>query len=132
MTIRPIEAGDIPRVREIFSEQGINYEQPDWMKMIGGVLEDDNGVVRIALLNRPTVETYAVVDKSNWASPGMKATQFERLDHAVIEQLKALGYTDQHSWVPPICKAFKRRLMRFFGWTESAGPENWTGLVRYI
>jgi len=132
MKIREFINSDIPRVKEIFSEQGIEYEQPDWGKMVGGVLEDDNGVVRIALLNRPTVEAYALVDKSKWAAPGMKATQFERLDRVVIEQLKGLGYTDQHAWVPPVCAAFLRRLMRFFGWIKSAGPDNWTGIVRHI
>lgn len=132
MTIREFRQSDIPRVEEIFRQQGFEYSKPDWEKMIGGVLEDETGVVRIALLNRPTVEAYALVDQGKWAAPGMKATQFERLDQMVIADLKRRGYTDEHCWTPPACRAFARRLQKFFGWGKSAGPDNWLGLVREL
>lgn len=132
MRIREFRESDISRVKEIFNQQAFEYGEPDWSQMFGGVLEDDHGAAQIFLLNRPTVESYAVVGQGDWARPGMKATQFARLDEYVMKQLQARGYTDQHSWVPPVCRAFLRRLKRFCGWVESAGPEKWTGLVRHI
>jgi len=132
MLVRAFEERDIERVKEIFAQQEFEYLEPDWERMIGGVIEDDTGVVRIALLNRPTVESYALVDRTAWATPGMKAKEFERLDRAVIKDLKGRGYTDQHAWVPPVCRAFLRRLYRYFGWVKSSGDENWTGVVRHI
>jgi hypothetical protein len=124
---------DVPRIREIFSQQIFEYGEPDWTQLMGKVLVDDSGTVQIALLARKTVEMYALVSGGNWAAPGMKATQFQRLDEAVRIDLKQQGYTDQHCWVPPICKAFARRLQRYFGWVQSSDPaEPWLGLVRKI
>ena len=121
---------DIPDVRKIFAAQGFQYQEPQWIRMVcSKVLVDGNDVPRIALLNRPTVETYAVVDPSGWAPPGTKAEEFARLDRAVVADLKAAGYTDQHCWPPPQCRAFMRRLKRYFGWGTSS---EWEGLVRYI
>lgn len=126
-------SSDVPRLQEIFAAQNFEYGEPDWSAMCGKVLVDDGGIVQIALLARKTVEMYALVNSSPWAAPGMKATGFARLDEAVKLDLKQQGYTDQHCWVPPICKAFSRRLQRFFGWNNSNGPDgDWAGLSRHI
>lgn len=120
-------------MREIFSAQKFEYGEPDWSQMMGKVLVDDSGKVQIALLARRTVEMYALVDGGKWAAPGMKATGFERLDEAVRVELKQQGYEDQHCWVPPVCRAFARRLQRFCGWNNSNGPDgDWAGLSRQI
>ena len=124
---------DVPRLKEIFSQQLFEYGEPDWSTMWGKALLDDSGKVQIALLSRKTVENYALVSAEKWASPGMKATGFERLDEAVRLDLEKQGYTDQHCWVPPVCKAFWRRLTRRFGWVNSNGPDgDWAGLTREI
>lgn len=124
---------DVPRIREIVSGQGFSYEEPDWKTISGKVLCDDHGVVRVFELARPTVEMYAGVDATEWATPGMKATGFARLDEVVSLDLKQQGFTDQHCWVPPVCKAFSRRLQKFFGWCNSNGPDgDWAGLTRHI
>lgn len=129
MIVRNFVESDIPRIEELLKLQGFEYEPPDWRRMFGSVV--DGTTLRIALLNRPTVETYAVVDLSDWATPGIKAAAFEHLDRAVIEQLRTAGYTDQHCWTHPEKRAFARRLQRMTPkWVKSAGPENWLGLVR--
>lgn len=122
---------DLPRVKEIFAAQSFEYGEPDWSMMWGKVLVE-HGVARIFLLSRKTVENYALVDSSPWAAPGMKATGFSRLDEAVRIDLRTQGYTDQHSWIPPVCKAFLRRLMKQFGWIRSDGPDGWTGITRNV
>jgi hypothetical protein len=119
-------------VQEIFSAQQFEYDEPAWAAMSGKVLEDESGKVQIALLARPTVEMYALVDSGKWAAPGMKITQFERLDDAVRVDLSQQGYTDQHCWIPPVCRGFMRRLQKYFGWVKSDGPEGWTGLTRGV
>lgn len=125
-------ASDIPRLQEIFAAQSFEYVEPDWSMMAGKVLVDDAGKVQIALLARKTVEMYALVDSGQWAAPGMKAAEFERLDVAVRHDLRQQGYVDQHCWVPPVCRAFLRRLLKHFGWVRSDGPEGWTGLTRGV
>lgn len=107
--------------------------QPNWAALRGKVLVDENDTVLIALLDRPTVEMYALIDSAEWATPGMKAINFEQLDRAARRDLKARGYEDQHCWVPPACRAFARRMQRFFGWVKSSDPADpWLGLVRKI
>jgi hypothetical protein len=132
MIIRDMRVSDIPRVKEIIGQQNFSYQEPDWLKMGGKVVEDDNGIVRIFELARPTVEMYSGIDDGDWATPGMKATLFEKLDFKVTADLRAKGYTDQHCWTPPNRRAFTRRLQRFCGWILSSGPDNWTGLTRGI
>lgn len=124
---------DVPRLKEIFSQQIFEYGEPDWTQLWGKALVDDGGILRIALLSRKTVENYALVDSGKWAAPGMKATGFARLDEAVRIDLRQQGYKDQHCWIPPMCKAFSRRLQKLFGWNNSNGPKgDWAGLTRNI
>lgn len=133
---RPLDTdlhlSDVPAIRALFAQQGIEYPEPDWSRMFGKVLVDESGEIRQALLHRRTVEDYAVVDTSAWATPGIKAENFKRLDRASIQGLIERGYTDQHSWVPPKCRAFARRMMKEMGWGRSAGPDNWLGLMRRL
>lgn len=127
------EISDVPRINEIFSQQSFEYMQPDWKAMTGQVLVDENGVVVLALLARPTVEMYAVMDSSEWATPGMKVEHFAELDRVEIKDLRMRGYTDSHCWVPPIMKAFANRIQKFYGWVKSSDPADpWLGLTRKI
>ncbi len=124
---------DIPAIREIVGRQNFSYEEPDWSKMFGKVSCDEDGAIRIFELQRPTVETYSGIDASDWATPGLKAAHFEQLDHASRQGLRARGYEDQHCWVPPFCRAFARRMQKYFGWVQSSDPaDQWLGLVRKI
>lgn len=123
---------DLPALHELYVEQGFEYSEPDWLKTIGSVLADENDVPLIALMGRPTVEMYALVKKGLWATPGIKAEYFKRLDLAVIQQLRAKGYEDQHSWIPPQCRAFVRRLMKELGWVRTDGKDAFVGLMRWI
>ncbi len=124
---------DVPGIRAIIRSQNFSYEEPNWKKMWGKVACDESGVVRIFELARPTVEMYSGIDSSDWATPGMKAANFEQLDYASRQDLRMRGYEDQHSWVPPFCRAFARRMQKYFGWVKSSDPaEPWLGLVRKI
>lgn len=121
MRIRPAERSDIQRLHEIYMEQGFDYAEPDWAKMSGSVLLDEQGVVQGFELVRKTCETYAGMAKGDWATPGVKAENFRRLDRAVVVQLRAEGYEDQSAWIPPQCRAFLRRMLKELGWVKAEG-----------
>jgi hypothetical protein len=123
---------DVPAIRALFAQQGIEYPEPDWSQMFGVVLVGESGEIRQALLHRRTVEDYAVVDTGAWATPGVKAERFKELDRASVRGLRAQGYFDQHAWIPPKCRAFARRMMKEMGWGKSAGLDNWLGLFRRL
>jgi hypothetical protein len=132
MKIREFRRADVPRLRELYRGQNLDYAEPDWTGMIGGVLVDENDVVQIALLARPTVEMYAVVSQENWATPGIKVQQFKRLDAAVVGQLRGCGYQDQHAFIPPQFRAFVRRLLCELGWVRTDGEPKYVPLLRWI
>jgi hypothetical protein len=121
LRIRDVRESDIPQLRAIYREQGFDYQEPDWLRMFGKVLVDDQDVVQIALLQRPTVESYALVRPGNWETPGFKAEYFRRLDKASISDLKQRGYQDQSGWIPPQCRAFLRRLLKELAWVKAEG-----------
>lgn len=114
---------DVPRLRELFRQQNFGYQEPDWSRMEGKVLVDESDVIRTFELSRKTCEMYVVTDESAWATPGIKAENFRRLDRAAITDLRAKGYQDRHAWIPPRCKAFVRRLLREMGWVRTDGND---------
>src|SRR5262245_9566287 len=129
MNIRDVRKEDTPRLHELYVQQGFDYAEPDWSEMIGKVLVDENDFVLAYELGRRTIETYAGIDKGDWAAPGMKAEYFRRLDKAAIQGFRKEGYTDQGAWVPPQCKAFIRRMLRELAWVKAEG---YVPLVRWF
>ncbi len=125
-------ASDIPQVMALWEQKEFACRTPDFEKMAGMVLEVD-GAIREAALDRKTSELYFLMDKSNWETPGMKWTHFERLHEAERRSLEARGFEDVHAWVPPMWRSFARRLGRVCGWVNSSGPNrDWEGLTRDV
>lgn len=123
---------DIPALHELYVEQNFGYAEPDWTRMLGEVLADENDAPLIVLAARPTVEMYALLSKRDWATPGLKVEMFKRLDQSVVALLRRKGFEDQHSWIPPQCRSFLRRLTKLFGWVRTDGEGAFVGLVRWI
>lgn len=124
---------DIQRIRQIYQGQGFDYAEPDWRRMEGKVLVDDEGIVRTYELARKTCEMYAGQDMTDWATPGVKAEQFKRLDLETVLLLRSRGYEDQHAWIPPRCRAFVRRMLRELGWVRTdQGESRFIPLLRWI
>lgn len=133
MFTRDLEESDIPRLKELWKQKGFECRTPDFTKMKGTVLIDDEGIVREAALDRVTTELYFLVDHSKWATPGMKWTQFERLHEAERRSLEARGFEDVHAWIPTMARSFAHKMKKFFGWVNSSGPDNdWLGLTRDV
>lgn len=120
MTIRPLEAEDLPKLKEIYSEMGFDYAFPDLLspQFVNVMVLDDDGPV-MAIASRKTVETYLLM-KKGWKTPGWRQEAFLQLHLAAHKAVKELGFTDCHAWVPPqVSKSFGRRLQRVFGWKRS-------------
>lgn len=129
MIVRQLKPSDAPRLQELYLQQGHGYAEPEWSTMIGQVLEDDHGILRAYELGRKTIETYAGMDMSAWATPGIKAEHFIRLDAKAIEEFRSQGYEDQSAWIPPVCRAFIRRMMNELYWVKAEG---YVPLVRWF
>jgi hypothetical protein len=122
---------DIPRILELFAGKGFECTEPNWERMGGVALVNDEGIIRMVAADRKTVEEYFLIDQSDWATPGMKWHYFERLHEAERRSLLARGYEDVHAFIPPIWRSFARRLGKVFGWVNSLGPEGkWFAITR--
>lgn len=130
MKIRALEQSDIPRIQELFAQQSFEYVQPDWSKLQGQALVNDQGVICMVLADRLTVEMYMLADKGEWAAPGMKFELFQQLHEAERRNLRQRGIDDVHAWIPKCARSFARRLQKVMGWVHSSGPDGWLGLTR--
>lgn len=121
MRIRPLEKRDIPRLKQLHAEGGVDYSFPDLMspefvEVHVLVNEDDQPVQAVAA--RRTVETFLLIDKQ-WGNPWLRWRWFCELHEAVRAMLAGKGYTDMHAWIAPqIERSFGRRLMKL-GWSPS-------------
>lgn len=132
MTIREFRQSDIPRIEELWEQKGFECAKPDWEKIKGMVLVDDLDVVRETVLDRVTTELYFLVDHGDWAAPGMKWTQCERLHEAELKFLAERGFEDVHAWVPHLWRGFARKLRKFLGWVNSDPDGTWIGMTRDV
>jgi hypothetical protein len=121
MTIRPLEAEDVPKLREIYAEMDFDYAFPDLLssQFVNVMVLEDGGELVMAVASRKTVENYLWM-KKGWKTPGWRQEAFLQLHLAAHKALKAMGFTDCHAWLPPqVAKSFGRRLQRVFGWQKS-------------
>lgn len=125
MKLRVIESKDLPRLKELFAQQGFEYDFPDLRPMVGALAVEDEGVIVEAVMARPTVELYFLGD-AKWRTPQMRMEALKVLHEAMRRELCGKGFEDAHVWIPPQKKSFVRRLMRNFGWTAPL----WTNLTR--
>lgn len=128
MRVRDVAQKDLPRLRELFEQQGFEYELPDFADkdfLAKQAVVDDADRVVMMVAARRTVELYMLVDK-DWETPGWRMQAFALLHAAMRKVLIRLGIADAHCWLPPaIAKSFGRRLMRQFGWSKPVWTDFW-------
>lgn len=125
MRLRALTTSDSQRLRQLFAEQGFEYDLPDVRMLVAAQgIEDDSGLVQ-AVLARPTVELYFLGD-GKWKTPAQRFEALRILHESMRRDLAAKGFSDAHVWIPPQKKSFVRRLMKTFGWTLPV----WTNLTR--
>ena len=125
MKLRRIESQDVPRLKELFALQGIEYDLPDLRMLVGALGVEADGQIQHAVLARSTVELY-FLSNSAWRSPQWRMEALKQMHEAMRRELQGKGFADAHVWIPPQKKSFVSRLMRSFGWTRPL----WTNLTR--
>ncbi|SRR5713101_53220 len=117
MKIRHATAGDAKALKAIHAQMGLDYELPDLNKMAGRlVFEDDAGVVRMAILLRPTVEAYMLVDREDKVSARERWSRFLCMHKAAMQDAVSQGIEDAYAFLPPqLDRSFGRKLKRL-GW----------------
>lgn len=121
MTIRPLEARDIPKLRQMYEAQGFDYQFPDLAapEFVNVMVLEEDGSLVLAIASRKTVETYLWIERG-WKTPGWRQEAFMQLHLAAHKAVKEMGFRDAHCWLPPqVAKSFGRRLQRVFGWKKS-------------
>lgn len=120
MKVRQYQDDDEPVLRGIFQQLAFDYELPRMSSFcVRHVLLDG---VRMAILARPTVELYMLVDKDA-GTPAQRLEGLKLLHESVRRELEAKGFEDGNMWLPPeIEKSFSRRLCRDFGWAKNLWP----------
>lgn len=121
MIIRYMQESDLPRVKELHSRLGFDYEFPDLKEFLPiPVIVDENNQVVMAVASMPTVELFFFIDKE-WETPGMKMEAFKVMHEFVRRQLKEIGIVEGNAFIPPqLEKSFGRRLFKF-GWKKGLG-----------
>lgn len=121
MRCRDLQPEDLPRLKEMFSRQGFDYEFPDVESaqfLVKRVVVDDDGTVVSAVAARQTVEIYLLADPT-YSTPRWRLEALELIHEDVRQQLESRGIYDAHFWAPPnVCRGFIRRMMKVFGWRK--------------
>lgn len=118
MKIRTLASADVLRLQELFEQQGFDYELPDLRTMVASQGIEDQGTLVQAVLARPTVELYFLVDE-HWRNPAWRLEALRKIHESMRRELNGKGFEDVHVFLPPQkARSFARRLMNEFGWTE--------------
>lgn len=126
MLVRTLESSDTPRLRELFEQQGFDYDLPSLRQMVAAQGIEDQGEIVQAVLARPTVELYFLVDE-NWRNPAWRLEALRKIHESMRRDLHGKGFEDVHVFLPPEkARSFARRLIKEFGWTEPL----WSPLTR--
>jgi hypothetical protein len=125
MKFRHATPEDWPTILEMHGKMGIDYELPAQGKFCSSVVfEDDAGQVRMAILLRPTVEAYMIVDRNEKIDPREQWSRFVVLHRASEKDAIAKGYDDVYACPPPeLQRSFGKRLSKL-GWFRPWGAWN--------
>ncbi len=125
MTIRPLEATDIPTLKALAEATGFPYpdlDSPDLEAV--SVVADHSGHPVMAVGAKRIVELYL------WCGRGMapheKIAALRLLHESMISELCSKGYNEANVFLPPmIAGKFGKRLEKTFGWVR-----NWPSWAR--
>lgn len=116
MKVREVRPDDIPRLKEIYQQQGLPYDFPDLdaaQFLVKQVVVDGDDRAVLGVACRQTVELYLLID-STWNTPRWRLEAFKAIHESVRLELVGKGIEDAHCWLPPqVSKSFGRRLQSF-------------------
>ena len=120
--VRPFADKDRPAIETLHAQMGLNYEQPDWGKMlVSAVVEADEKITMAAFL-RMTAESYLLFDPESGRRRD-KLGQLMILHRELLQPAMRRGIEDVHCWLPPqIEQNFGKLLMNSFGWKKPLWP----------
>lgn len=123
MIVRNFEQSDSGRLTEIFSQQKIECELPDFSIFPDlQVLADSKGVIRQGIGIRPLGEAYLFIDHG-WENPALRFAAFKQLHESMAQQMREKGVFDIAAFVPPVMeRSFGRRLMKDLDWFRPLWP----------
>lgn len=111
--IRDLKIDDIPAIKKIHEESGIDYQFPNLespLFVVTKVFEAD-GIIRAAGGLYIQVEAYLWLDKSEWAEPGKKLDTVRRLNDACMDGAWLKGIDCCVLYLPPGFERFGERLV---------------------
>lgn len=118
MTVRDLLPEDVPVLRELYKEQGFDYQFPD---LLGTLMEsikvvvDENGKILCAVAAERIVQLYFLT--SNFGPPHARLHAMRLLHEAMKLDLARIGYSEANAFIPPeIDLKFGKWLSRRFGW----------------
>ena len=122
--IRAYNAGDMPRIRELYHQHGLNYELPDFNAVTYPIriVSEDDGKIVMAAFAHLTAELYLLADGTH-GTPQQRWERFKELHQVGLEMAYYPGgFDDLHAFLPPqLEKSFGRRLKRL-GWQKALWP----------
>lgn len=119
--VRPYTNTDKPAIQAMHSAMGIDYEQPDWNRVVlGGIVERD-GTIQMAAMMRKTVEVYLLIDPEAGRKRD-KLANLLMLHRELIAPSQRLGVDDWHCWLPPDIEAGFGKLLMNLGWKKPLWP----------
>lgn len=124
MTIRRYRDYDEARLRELHRLQGLDYELPNLARCGPSIVIEDGGLVRTALILRPTAEAYLLTEPAT--SCGLRPPEeFGRLllmNREAPKVARFAGLTDVYCNLPPQMQRFEKILKRL-GFVKQDWPQ---------
>jgi len=128
MKIRHARPEDEKAFKAMHAKMGMDYQLPELEKMASAlVFEDDGGSVRMAILLRPTVEAYMLVDRAEKLDPREQWARFLCLHKAALKDADSKGIEDVYAFLPPTLEGSFGRKLKKLGWFRP-----WTAWNRII
>lgn len=119
--IRPILGEDEPRLKQMAADQGFDFILPTLDQISLGTIVEVDRKVEMALLLRPTVEAYLLLDKENHSKRD-RIGKLLAIHKELIGPAKEGGLTDVHAWLPPEIEKRFGALLLHMGWRKSEWP----------
>lgn len=119
--VRPFEEADRGRINEIFQAQKLEYDAPDWGKILVSAVVEVDGKITMAAFLRKTAETYFVMD-GRAGRKRDRVGQLLMLHRELLIPARRVGFEDVHCWLPPEMEKDFGKLLMHFGWVRPLWP----------
>lgn len=120
--VRPAAKEDLPAIAALHASQGLDYEAPDWSKMLVSVVIEVDGQITMAAFLRKTAETYLLLDPRAETSKKERLGQLLILHKELVAPCEGNGLSDLHCWLPPALDTQFGKLLMHLGWTKPLWP----------